>query len=278
MTTTAPGDLLQFRSGIEAVTGIQDATALGITGDRRHQATGGYHLGGSDLVAIGRYHPPAALHVGAASEDYSARYARDREALTDYASAVDVDEHWPIGGRAAWLRWNNLIVGELRTGGGPLHNVVRAVNTCLDGSNDRRFDSTTGFVAEATGDHGHTHIEFWRDTIGALRAPALARLLDLMTEAIKGEAVATHTIDDVFELLAGIVNGQSAPDGVPSAVPDWVGRMAKGADVAAVATALSNLTTTIHDGFVAMQQNQPAIPSAAEVAGEIIKQLGLVPR
>lgn len=280
MTTTAPDDLLLFRSGIEAATGIADATALGIQGDRRHQATGGYHLGASDLIAIGRYHPPAHLNVGKSTEDYSARYARDRDGLTEYASAIDVDEQWPNGGRAAWIRWNNLVVAELRAASpaSPLTGCVRAVNTTLDGINDRRFDVTSGWTAEATSDHGHTHVEFWRDTQGtAHRALAVQRLLVLMHQAISGGTMA-HTIDDLWDLISGIVDGLPKPDGVPSAVPQWVQSTANKDDIKSLAAAIQNLADNVHSDFVALQQNPPVPPSAAAIAGEIIKQLGLTPK
>jgi hypothetical protein len=275
MTTSTPGDLAAFRTAVEHVTGIADPNALGIAGDRAHQLTGGYHLGKSDLQAIGHYHPPATAHVGSTAEDYSARQQRDRQGLTEDASAVDVDQAWPNGGRAAWLRWNNLVVRDLRAGI-PSLAAIRGINTTLDGVTPRRFDALTGWAPEPTSDRGHTHTEFWRDTAGA-RGPALAHLLDLMTEAITGSVVDVRTPDDVFNLIAGLVNGDTAPMGVPSQIPNWVHAIqgaAKASDVAPLVTAVNNLTAEI----VALQQNPTVMPTAAGVAGEIIKQLGITPR
>lgn len=265
MTTKTPTDLAAFRGYIVRETGITDLNGLGIAGDRAHQLAGGYHLGFSDLQAIGRFHPPADAHVGSTTEDYSARQLRDRQGLTDDASAIDVDHAWPNGGTQAWLRWNNLLVRDLRAGV-PQLAAVRAVNTTLD-TTPRRFDVLYGFVAESTSDTGHTHIEFWRDTANRGRAWALTHLLDLMTEAITGVAMA-HTIDEVFDLIAGIVDGQPTPAGVPSAVALWIPQMQAGARDAAAARA----------AIEAMQQNPPVMPTAAAIAGEIIKQLGITPR
>lgn len=273
MTTTTPPDLAAFRGYVSKTIGITDLNALGIAGDRAHQQTGGYHLGRSDLQAIGRYHPTAG--PGDPHEDYSARQARDRAGLTDDASAIDIDHAWHNGGPNAWLRWNNLVVRDLRAGV-PTLAAVRAVNTTLDGTTLRRFDRVNGFTPEATTDQGHTHIEFWRDTAGtAGRGAALAHLANLMPEAITGVETMTRTPDDVFNLVAGIVNGDTAPMGVNSQIPGWIRTLqAAAADLSSVKVTIGDVRADVE----ALQHNQAAPASAAAIAGEIIKQLGLIPK
>lgn len=183
--STAPADLLATRTQLQGVTGL-GATALGIVGDGAHQQTGGYHEGMDVLVAIGRYHPPATANVGSGGEDYSARLLRDRLGLSNYASAMDIGDDWPHGGRAAWLRFNNAFVAALRTDA--TLAAVRGVNYSPDGVQRLRVDRQTGWVAIASTDTvtTHTHVEFYRDVEGQ-RGPTLARIVQLAQQAITGQ-------------------------------------------------------------------------------------------
>jgi GH25 family lysozyme M1 (1,4-beta-N-acetylmuramidase) len=59
--------------------------------------------------------------------------------------------------------------------------------------------------------------------------------LAAFTTLIGGPSMAgTKTIDDVFDLIAGIVAGVTNPGGVPSAVPQWVNAFATHADLAGI--------------------------------------------
>lgn len=183
--TVAPPDLLATRAQLQTVTGL-GPTDLGIVGDGAHQRTGGYHEGKGVLISIGRYHPPASAHVGSSAEDYSARLLRDREGLTENASALDIGADWPHGGRAAWLRFNNLLVQLLPTD--PTLAAVRAINYSPDGTSKKRMDRQAGWAAVPSTDTvtTHTHVEFYRDLDGR-RGPTLVRIVQLAQQAITGQ-------------------------------------------------------------------------------------------
>lgn len=194
--SSAPADLLQFRAGARAVTGLS-AEDVGIVGDGAHQRTGGYHEGRDVIVSIGRFHAPASANVGSGVEDYSARQARDRTGLTNSSSASDVGSQWPHGGRAAWLRWNNLLYAEMHDRPGNLP-ALRAVNISLDGRHKQRYDQLhrgDGLIASADSVDTHTHLEFWRDTEGSRRA-TLDRIVQLMRAAIGGSTPTTTAAED----------------------------------------------------------------------------------
>lgn len=207
--TSAPVDLLIFRQQALRLTGLA-SVSVGVIGDDRHAATGGYHIGKGALVAIGRYHPRAA--AGSASEDYSCRKQRDRAGLTDNASALDIGYNWPNGGNPAWLRFNRLLVADLQAGH-PALNAVRATNFSRDGRERKRIDREHGFGEiddSADSVDIHTHIEFYRDTEGN-RQTSFDRLAELIRAAIAGTAptaapTATQPEDDM-ELDVQIPHG-----------------------------------------------------------------------
>lgn len=179
--TNAPADLLDLRKLVMGKTGLTDPAAVGIVGDGAHQRTGGYHEGRDVLIMIGRYHPSAA--AGSTGEDYSCRLARDRAGLTNDASGMDIGYQWPRGGNAAWVRFNRLLVVQLRAGD-PALAPIRGVNY-WDGSAKHRVDRQNGWAAESTTDtvDVHTHLEFYRDTAGA-RANCFARLGQIIDAAV----------------------------------------------------------------------------------------------
>lgn len=194
--STAPADLLQFRADARAVTGL-GAVDVGIVGDGAHQRTGGFHEGRDVLVSIGRYHPPASSNIGSSGEDYSARQARDRNGLTNSSSASDVGSQWPHGGRAAWLRFNNLLYAEMRDHPERLP-ALRAVNVSLDGRTKLRFDQlhrSDGLIASKDTVDTHTHMEFHRDTEGRRKA-TLDRIVQLMRAAVNGAPAPPVTTED----------------------------------------------------------------------------------
>lgn len=165
--TNAPSDLLTVRARVMAITGLTDPADVGIVGDGLHARTGGYHEGHDVLSAI-----------GVLATDYSvADYTRDRAGLTDSASALDVALAWPNGGRAAAIRWTNLLVADLLAGT-PGTECLRAMNYSPDGTTRCRRDKRYGLVEQASSDSVdiHTHFEFFRDTEGQ-RAGAFADLL-----------------------------------------------------------------------------------------------------
>lgn len=180
----APASLLAARSHLLGVTGLA-GDDIGIAADESHLSSGGYHCGSFDLRrinAIGR-------------DDYSIRQPRDRaqynadlNAGNNWASALDLGDDWPIGGRAAWIRFNNMLRSQLAIRD-PALSCIRGINYTPDGVTKRRFDCLTR-TESSTSDTvtWHTHIEWWRDTNGApqLRDNCTLRLAAIAHSAITG--------------------------------------------------------------------------------------------
>jgi hypothetical protein len=163
--TTIPTDLKDHRERGMALTGLR-GDDWGISPDEDHKRGGGYHCGEKDCQDIGKYHPPAVANVGSATEDYSVRQMRDRGLGGNAASAEDIGDNWPRGGRAAWLRFNNLLVRQMRAGD-PALRALRAVNFSPDGVQRKRYDSLhpeAGIIASTDTVDSHTHLEYWRNT------------------------------------------------------------------------------------------------------------------
>lgn len=207
--TGSPNDLLLFRADVRNSTGLS-AVEVGIPGDGAHRKTGGYHEGADVLRQIGRYNAPPTDHVGSSTQDYSARLLRDRKGLTLDASAVDIGDNWPRGGRSAWLRYNQALYAEMRDHPERLP-ALRAINVSLDGTTKRRYDQQhrgDGLIASTDTVTTHTHHEFYRDTAGQ-RAATLNRMVELIQAAIGGydrtESAATAPFgdDDMFLYRAG---------------------------------------------------------------------------
>lgn len=183
--SVAPTSLLTTRSHMAAITG-SPLGDIGIAADESHLTSGGYHCGALDLHSINA--------VG--SDDYSIRQSRDRaqynrdlSAGLNLASAMDYPDDWPNGGRAAWIRWNNLVRAALGARD-PALRALRGMNFTPDGTMKRRFDVLTmKETASADTVAWHTHIEWWRDTINDVdaRDDATTRLCALATQAITGQ-------------------------------------------------------------------------------------------
>lgn len=174
--TTSPPDLIALQHAISDATGVPRSD-IGIIGNKAHIEEGvSYHLGKDQLKMF--------------KNPYSARLARDKAGLTNFASAMDIDHAWTKGkGRASWLAFNALIVAALK-GGDPALAAVRAVNYSTDGTLANRFriDRQNGFVQEDTDDTVdiHTHIEWYRDTEGK-REASTTRIVELCQQAVTGE-------------------------------------------------------------------------------------------
>jgi hypothetical protein len=218
----SPTQLVAHRRRFMALTGITNPASVGINADARHRASGGYHCGYGDLVAIGRYHGPWSAHVGSLDEDYSARALRDRRALSNNASAVDWGDDWPHGGRAAWLRFNALLLSDLKAGHVP---ALRAINFSPDGRTKKRYDSANaaqGIIPSTDTVLIHTHGEFWRDTLGTAELDAtLARIEALVSAAIANRpapplAVVAATGDEDMRALIQLIGSPAVflTDGV----------------------------------------------------------------
>jgi len=307
--SSAPADLLGFRTGVRSRTGLA-AAEVGIVGDGAHARTGGYHEGRDVLVSIGRYHPPATAHVGDAGEDYSARKLRDRTGLSLSSSAVDIGSAWRQG-HGVWLRFNVLLVAALH-GGDPALAAVRAVNFTVDGATKHRTDREHGWAVEDSTDTvlTHTHVEFYRDTEGR-RAQCLDRLLKLIDAAIApptaggtvGQAEMLFNADahawavrtgahseilpgnqpgtpqpfgnPLWDLLGGLVDGlKIVTDAVPGLTADVAairaGSGAVGLTDAQVAAITTGLATALGDRLTAIEDAVDKLMQAARAAGAAV--------
>jgi hypothetical protein len=178
--------------------------AYGIAPNEDHKAGGGYHCGVKDCQNINKYHPPATSNVGARTEDYSVRQLRDRLVGGNAASAEDIGGYWPRGGKAAWLRFNNLFIKQLQAGDRALR-AVREVNFTPDGTARKRWDAlhpndgvyNDGIVPSTDTAETHTHVGFWRDTDGTpARDEAFARIEQIADAAIANRPLADGEDDE----------------------------------------------------------------------------------
>jgi hypothetical protein len=178
--TLVPAEIDSHCDQFAVVTGSPRAD-VGSAPNVAHKASGGYHCGALDLRAINA--------VG--NDDYSIRQPRDRNrynadvaAGRNDASAIDWPDDWPRGGRAAWLRFNNLLRKQAGAGD-PALSALRGINYSPDGVAKRRFDCLT--MTEGPSSDSvtiHTHGELWRDTIGAAaRRVTLDRILQIAIAA-----------------------------------------------------------------------------------------------
>jgi hypothetical protein len=263
--TIAPGDLKAFRTNVMLETGLTDPVSVGIVGDDRHAASGGYHISGDDINRAGRY-----------GTDYSTRRNRDRFLPNPYASAVDIGDDWPRGGRNAWIRFSNLLVSHLMAGD-PALAAVRAVNYSPDGRQCKRYDTanrSSGIINSTDTVTVHTHIEWWRDTAGqAVRATSLAAILGYVrtardhTNDLKGDEVGTLTAPDghegdVYFTLTAVptpentrVAAHVALSRLMADVATIKAQTARTVDMGALAAALAPLLSVSKDAVVAAMQD-----------------------
>jgi hypothetical protein len=182
--SASPSDLLDLRRRLLEETGLP-GDDIGISGDTSHLLSGGYHCGAHDLLAIN----------AVSRDDYSIRQPRDRARYNqdlgdgdNDAAAMDVGDDWPRGGRAAWIRFNNLLRAQLGAND-PALAAVRGMNFTPDGITKRRFDHRTNTETNSTDTvTWHTHIEWWRDTIAThARWLSTRRIVAIAHTAITGE-------------------------------------------------------------------------------------------
>lgn len=216
--TTLPKDLAQGRNDIIDATGLA-GNDVGALPDESHKKGGGYHCGVQDIINLGKY----------PTGDYSTRQTRDRVG-GNACSAIDVGDNWPKGGRAAWIRWNNMVVAALKAGD-PELAALRAINFTPDGTARKRYDTNSrdaGVIDSTDTVTIHTHLEFWRNTSGAARARAIARLVALMRAAIAGQSAPTGG----FTMLSACRKGDkgSAPFALQCVLIGYGYLAASGAD------------------------------------------------
>ena len=137
--------LLRERTGLPAV-------SLGVIGNAAHIR--GYHLGKDRIFK----QPP-----GQGRDDYSVKAARDRNAATDSASAID------IGNFPRLREMSKFLVSEARANAADTRD-IREIIYSPDGKKVFRWDRERGFdskpkTGEADNTHlTHTHISWYRDS------------------------------------------------------------------------------------------------------------------
>jgi hypothetical protein len=179
----------------------------GMLPDASHKKGGGYHCGCQDIINIGKWATAGSLNA-----DYSVRQERDRVG-GNVCMAIDGAPDWGNGGRAAWIRHNNLLQ-QAMAAKDPELGALRAINYTPDGVVKRRYDTNNraqGITPSTDTVLWHTHYEFWRNTAGTdLLRRTLNRMAQIMRLAISGGSIVppvTAIGEDDMAILA------EAPDG-----------------------------------------------------------------
>jgi hypothetical protein len=257
----SPADLLSLRARFAAETGCALAD-IGIAADEDHLSNGGYHCGAFDLRRIN----------AVANDDYSIRQPRDRAVYIfdlnngrNWASAMDFPDDWPRGGRDAWIRWNNLMRQQLGIRD-PALAALRGMNYTPDGGTKRRFDCLTHVESPSTDTvTWHTHLEWWRDTIGGpLRTTAANRIIQIVIAARDNIPLALAGIgdDDMFlRTPNGTIYLAAGGQTVSVSSTEWAGTSPQS-------------FTSVPQSLVDKLRAEPATgPTAAEIAAEVVAQL-----
>lgn len=146
----APTSLLNLRDYLKEHTGLS-AISLGIVGDSAHKS--GYHLGKDRIFSAS----------GQGWNDYSVRTSRDKNGLTNAASAIDIGNFAGLRHLSIWL------VRECQRNA-PGTSDIREIIYSPDGDRVLRYDRNRGITSapregEADNSHRlHSHISWQRDS------------------------------------------------------------------------------------------------------------------
>ena len=166
---------------------------LGITGDARHKATGGYHCGNDWLADVGRLY-----------SDYSKRQSwRDRPG-SNAAMALD------IGGisRGALASLCSFLVAEAKAGRLP---DCREIMGPRPGGGVQFWDAL-GLRTGASADHDwHIHMSFFRDSEGRDKTAVFRRYYEPANVVPESAPVgATEEDEEMYLIEANGANGVGA--------------------------------------------------------------------
>lgn len=175
--TSANLKLRTFAANMRIITGLTGGDVGTVPDEAHMDPPAGYHVSASGIRAAGRW-----------DVDYSTRQARDRtHPDSDDCRAFDIGDNWPHGGRAAWLRWNNMFQHQLAIAD-PVLAPIRAINFSPDGTLRRRYDTLhrdQGIISSTDTVTIHTHTEIWTDKINSADLdPALRRIEQMARAAI----------------------------------------------------------------------------------------------
>jgi hypothetical protein len=168
----------------------QGGVTLGIVGNRAH--TVGYHLG-RDRIYDGS-------GPGIGDQDYSVQHSRDKAGLSNAASAMDLGR---LGGTLAGLqRFSRWLVARAMED--PMaHRDIREVIYSPDGVKVQRWSGIDNLIHTTPGNgddshRTHTHISFFRDSVGRSKVPLFAPYFIPDTSTGDTMAVALNGTDRKF--------------------------------------------------------------------------------
>lgn len=157
--TNSPQTLLELATYWTSKGGVN----LGIVGNSSHCA--GYHLGRDRIYSSCACKPSGECVPGRGDKDYSVQQDRDKNSLTNYASAIDLGK---INGSLVGLREFTAYLFERGLAGDPLMHDVREVIGSTDGVNVYGWSALApDHLIKDYGDASHkehTHISWWRDS------------------------------------------------------------------------------------------------------------------
>ena len=163
-------------------------TLLGVVGSMTTHC-GGYHLGKDRIFGACACKPGGICEPGAGANDFSVQTARDKAGLTNAAMAIDLGPT-----TSDPLAHNNLaiwLIAQCRAGA-PDTADIRAINYELLRW-DRQRGQTSATYTHSVNEHGHCHIEWYRDSEARDKTAAVARYFASLTT---GGASAGSTLED----------------------------------------------------------------------------------
>jgi hypothetical protein len=188
--TFAPASIVALQTFWQGQGGV----ALGIVGNQKHCA--GYHLGKDRIYGDCACRPDGTCEPGQKGNDYSVQLPRDKSGLSNAASAIDLGR---LDGALASLRSFSRWLVTACQADRVRYRDIREVIYSPDGVKVQRYSGVDGLIHTGAGNGDgshttHTHISFFRDSVGrdkvALFAPYFVSVPDTSTgDTVKSFAV-----------------------------------------------------------------------------------------
>lgn len=167
--SNSPQKLRDLQAFLKKHTGLP-AKSLGIVGDTNHDD--GYHLGEDRIFAPG----------GKGSKDYSIQNPRDKNGLTNSASAID------IGGFSRLVELSAFLLAQMKAKS-PDTSDIREIIYSLDGKRVFRFDRQ-GKAPQPKerippdNHRFHTHVSFYRNSRNSDQTAVFARFFGVAANPV----------------------------------------------------------------------------------------------
>jgi hypothetical protein len=184
--TYAPASLKNLAAFWESNGGVN----LGIVGNQRHCQ--GFHLGRDRIfgACACRPGPSGSCVAGKGWADYSVRTGRDRNGLTDAASAIDLGRlEGTLADLYAFSRW---LVGRARANAAGTSD-LREIIYSPDGQRVLGWSREAGVDSAPIPGYGdashltHTHISFYRDSQARDKRPLFAPYFTQVPDTATGD-------------------------------------------------------------------------------------------